>query len=345
MARRGQSQAPDPGAHSRSAGFPPTPSPTHPLPPYTIVMYTAPPLLKEKLPRLPWPGLANHKPPILGLTHGAPGSPPPPAPPPTPQLARLAPLREHHSQRCSLSLCLSAASVSVGKKSPSLKRWGTGAELDSASTSMAGGCSARVSHWLGRTPVQRSFFAAGGGAAAASTSELLTVMALLVASLPLLLPLPLPLPLLLPLPQPLPPSLPLPLHDPASDSGSGSAESSASTTMRQCNFVARAGWVRWLEPSVPDTSRGGTYSADESTWVGSGTIATPHDRGTTTTLPFVRSCLCALASALLWRQGRKAPTATYERTATIFNHHNCSFKKKQRFHPLSLTQKRSKKTV
>ena len=33
------------------------------------------------------------------------------APPP------VAPLREHHSQRCSLPSCLSAASVSVGKKS------------------------------------------------------------------------------------------------------------------------------------------------------------------------------------------------------------------------------------
>ena len=38
-------------------------------------MYNAPPLLKEKLPRLPLAGVANHKPPILGLTHGAPGSP------------------------------------------------------------------------------------------------------------------------------------------------------------------------------------------------------------------------------------------------------------------------------
>ena len=182
-------------------------------------MYNAPPLLKGKLPGLPWPGVANHKPPILGLTHGAPGSPSRPAPPPNPRLARLAPLGEHHTQRCSLPSCLSAASVSVGKKSPSLKRWGNGAELDSASTSMAGGGgSARVAHWLGRSPVRRNFFLAGGRAAAASTSELLTVMAL-IASLPLLRPLPLPLPLLLPLPLPLPPSLPLPLHDPASDWG------------------------------------------------------------------------------------------------------------------------------
>ena len=41
-------------------------------------MYIAPPLLKEKLPRLPRPRVANHKSPIAGLTHGAPGSPPPP---------------------------------------------------------------------------------------------------------------------------------------------------------------------------------------------------------------------------------------------------------------------------
>ena len=40
-------------------------------------MYIAPPLLKEKLPRLPRPRVANHKSPIAGLTHGAPGSPPP----------------------------------------------------------------------------------------------------------------------------------------------------------------------------------------------------------------------------------------------------------------------------
>ena len=48
--------------------------------------------------------------------------------------------------------------------------------MDSASTSMAGGGSARIAHWLGCTPVWRNFFLAGGGAAAASTSELLTVM-------------------------------------------------------------------------------------------------------------------------------------------------------------------------
>ena len=73
--------------------------------------------------------------------------------------------------------------------------------------------------------------------------------------------------------------------------------------MRRCNFAARAGWVRWVEPSAPDTSRGGTYSADQSTWVGLGTIATPDERGTTTTLPFFRSCMRALASALRWRRG------------------------------------------
>ena len=37
----------------------------------------APPLLKEKLPRLPRPAVANHRVPTLDPTHGAPGSPPP----------------------------------------------------------------------------------------------------------------------------------------------------------------------------------------------------------------------------------------------------------------------------
>ena len=46
----------------------------------------APPLLKEKLPRLPWLAVANHKVPKLDPTHGAPGPPPP-------RLARLAPHR------------------------------------------------------------------------------------------------------------------------------------------------------------------------------------------------------------------------------------------------------------
>ena len=38
-------------------------------------------LLKEKLPRLPWPAVANYRVPMLDLTHGARGShPQPPAP-------------------------------------------------------------------------------------------------------------------------------------------------------------------------------------------------------------------------------------------------------------------------
>ena len=47
--------------------------------------------------------------------------------------------------------------------------------------------------------------------------------------------------------------------------------------------------------------------------VGSRTIATSDERGTTTTLPFIRFCLRALASALRWWRGRKARTATYEK--------------------------------
>ena len=46
------------------------------------------PLLKEKLPRLPSPAVANHTVLMLDPTHGAPDSPPP-----TPRLARLAPHR------------------------------------------------------------------------------------------------------------------------------------------------------------------------------------------------------------------------------------------------------------
>ena len=48
----------------------------------------APLLLEEKLPRLPWPAMANHKVPMLDPTHGAPGTPPP-----TARLAGLAPHR------------------------------------------------------------------------------------------------------------------------------------------------------------------------------------------------------------------------------------------------------------
>ena len=39
--------------------------------------FNAPPLLKEKLPRLPWPAVANHRVAMLDPTHGASGSPPP----------------------------------------------------------------------------------------------------------------------------------------------------------------------------------------------------------------------------------------------------------------------------
>ena len=45
----------------------------------------APPLLKETLPRLPWPPMANCKVAMLDPPHGSPGSPP------TPWLAPLAP--------------------------------------------------------------------------------------------------------------------------------------------------------------------------------------------------------------------------------------------------------------
>ena len=44
-------------------------------------MYSAPPLPKGKLPRLPRPRVANYMSPIVGQTHGAPGSPHPPVSP------------------------------------------------------------------------------------------------------------------------------------------------------------------------------------------------------------------------------------------------------------------------
>ena len=51
-------------------------------------MYIAPPLLKEKLPRLPRRRVANHKSLIAGLFHGRRVPPPPPikwtVPPPPP---------------------------------------------------------------------------------------------------------------------------------------------------------------------------------------------------------------------------------------------------------------------
>ena len=57
---------------------PPTPLPPPPLaPPQTPPQppcSAAPTEILWRLPRLPWPGVANHMPPILGPTHGAPGS-------------------------------------------------------------------------------------------------------------------------------------------------------------------------------------------------------------------------------------------------------------------------------
>ena len=55
----------------------------------------APPLLKEELPRLPWPAVANHRVPILDPTCGAPGPPPPPVSPVGPPLHPIGHLEEH----------------------------------------------------------------------------------------------------------------------------------------------------------------------------------------------------------------------------------------------------------
>ena len=48
---------------------PPPPPPTPPRPPHSA----APTEIISRRPRLPWPGVANHMPPILGPTHRAPG--------------------------------------------------------------------------------------------------------------------------------------------------------------------------------------------------------------------------------------------------------------------------------
>ena len=59
---------------------PPEPPPVPPLPPLAHPTPPHPPCSAAsreflwRLPRLPWPGVANHMPPILGPTHGAPGS-------------------------------------------------------------------------------------------------------------------------------------------------------------------------------------------------------------------------------------------------------------------------------
>ena len=63
----------------------------------------APPLLKKKVPRLPWAAVANHRGPMLDPTHGAPGPPPPPTPPislvsPPPQ--PIGHLEGHLAGRC-----------------------------------------------------------------------------------------------------------------------------------------------------------------------------------------------------------------------------------------------------
>ena len=42
---------------------------------YGKLLYNAPPLLKEKLPRLPRPAVANHRVPMPDTTHRAPGLP------------------------------------------------------------------------------------------------------------------------------------------------------------------------------------------------------------------------------------------------------------------------------
>ena len=110
---------------------------------------------------------------MMDPTHGAPGSPPPPFPlPPQPasRPARLV-LPNVHAQTQTytttpmndgLVTCSEAASVSVGKKSPSLSKWVMGAELDAASTSTTTGVGRCDKLCAERGAVLRNFFCGCG---------------------------------------------------------------------------------------------------------------------------------------------------------------------------------------
>ena len=155
-------------------------------------MYNGLPLLQEKLPRLPWPAVANHRVLMLDPTHGAPGSPPAPCPPSA--TARFPPSRvspphpacsntDIHNNTNELWLgLLFQGSFSVGREEvPLTRQTGYGAELDAASASMT----TRADRWdklyAERGAVLQNSFCGGGAGAGASGSELLIVTALLVA--------------------------------------------------------------------------------------------------------------------------------------------------------------------
>ena len=128
-------------------------------------------------------------------THIAPGSPLCPAPLP-PQLAsNLAQLvlptlhaqpQTYTTTQMSYGLvsCFRTASVSVGKNSPSLSKWVTGAKLHAASTSTTKGAGRWDKRWAERKAVLRNFFCGGGAGAAASWSQLLTVTAVMLVASP-----------------------------------------------------------------------------------------------------------------------------------------------------------------
>ena len=153
--------------------------------------------------------------------------------------------------------CFKAASVSVGKKSPSLSKWVTGAQLDAASTSTTIGAGRWDKRCAERGAGLRNFFCGGGASATTSGLELLTVIALLVTS-PSEASLPLPLPLSHPLSLHL--SLP-PGESPTPDWGSpaGLDESSTSTAMRRCSLVDHIGKMHRALPSPSGMCPGGTY--------------------------------------------------------------------------------------
>ena len=99
----------------------------------------------------PWLAVANHRVPMPDPTHGAPDTPPPlPTACPPSTTAPLPPTP--------VSQCFKAAAMSAGKKSPSLNKWVTGAELDAASTSMTIGAGRWDKLCPARGAVLRNFF-------------------------------------------------------------------------------------------------------------------------------------------------------------------------------------------
>ena len=158
--------------------------------------------------------------------------------------------------------CFKAASMSVGKKSPSLIKWVPGVEVDAASTSTTTGagrydkqCTAPAEIFLRRRfrcGTLRVRIADYDNTAGCVTSRGIT-----------------------PTPTPtLTPTLTTTVTATRGVPYAGSHESCASTTMRRGSFANRIGKMRCALPSPTRTCRGGTYSMDQSTSDGSGTTNT-----------------------------------------------------------------------